>query len=152
MINFIYLNFYIVTAIICGYVIGLYTDSDFDAISGAVGILFVHDLDERVFASMKIISRSKKSAMCKKLSAVALWIVVSVALSVGVACKYTNNSYFPDSDNPCLQGEFQCGTLYCYLNIILHVVSTLSQNRSHDIFNIRRMCIKYIITTYNMYI
>ncbi len=58
---------------------------------------------------MEIISRRKKSAMCKKLVAVALWIVVSVGLSFILACKYTNGSYLADAQNQCLQTEFQCG-------------------------------------------
>eukprot|EP01084_Bolivina_argentea_P005058 9567_1 len=101
------------TAIACGYLIGLYTVSGFDAISGAVGILFVHDLDERVFASMEIISRRKKSVIPKKLIAVFLWILVSIALSFALACKYTNGSYIADAHNQCLQGDFQCDDGRC---------------------------------------
>ena len=62
---------YTVTAIVCGFLVGLYSDNDFDAIGGAVGILFVHDLDEKVFASMQLF-RGTAYAVCKKLTAVSL--------------------------------------------------------------------------------
>eukprot|EP01084_Bolivina_argentea_P221763 375538_1 len=100
-------------AIICGFLIGLYSESDFDAIGGAIGILFVHDLDEKVYASMEL----TKSSIYKKLLAVFLWIVVSISLSFSVACQFTNGSYFSDAQNQCLNNaEFQCSNGECIWN------------------------------------
>eukprot|EP01083_Nonionella_stella_P301177 1031815_1 len=44
----------LLTAIVCGFLVGVYSETEFDAIGGAVGILFVHDLDEKVYASMEV--------------------------------------------------------------------------------------------------
>eukprot|EP00486_Rosalina_sp_Unknown_P011034 CAMPEP_0201592538 /NCGR_PEP_ID=MMETSP0190_2-20130828/190405_1 /ASSEMBLY_ACC=CAM_ASM_000263 /TAXON_ID=37353 /ORGANISM="Rosalina sp." /LENGTH=616 /DNA_ID=CAMNT_0048051353 /DNA_START=818 /DNA_END=2668 /DNA_ORIENTATION=+ len=105
------------TAIVCGFLVGLYSDSDFDAIGGAVGILFVHDLDEKVFASMQLF-RGTSYATCKKLLAVSLWIILSIAVAAYLACKYDDGSYFSGtcrdfeyqcvSDSKCIWGGFKC--------------------------------------------
>ncbi len=45
----IFMDRYLCTlvAMIGGILVGLFSSSAFDAINGAVGILFVHDLDEK---------------------------------------------------------------------------------------------------------
>eukprot|EP01084_Bolivina_argentea_P148773 260036_1 len=103
----------IFTAIICGFFVGLYSESDFDAINGAVGILFVHDLDEKVFASMEVIKRGKMCATFKKLLAVALWIAFSAAIAYVFACQYSNDTIFAGLEHMCKRGEFECNDGEC---------------------------------------
>jgi len=103
----------ILTAIVCGYFVGVYSESDFDAIGGAVGILFVHDLDEKVFASMQVFRG--RSASCKKALALILWIAVSISVALAVSCSYID----PETGNSglfageCKTNEFQCGNGEC---------------------------------------
>eukprot|EP01084_Bolivina_argentea_P284045 486670_1 len=114
--------FELCSAMICGILVGLYTQSEFDAINGAVGILFVHDLDEKIFDAMDVIG-DKKNNVChnicdcicnirrKKILAVILWIVVAMIIAIPYACMYTNHSFF--AGNNCAKGEFNCGGGEC---------------------------------------
>eukprot|EP01083_Nonionella_stella_P030255 82974_1 len=90
-------------AIFCGFCVGLYSESDFDAIGGAVGVLFVHDLDEKVYASMQVF-RETGHATLKKILAVLLWIVISVVVAYGLSCSFEDDALF----GICLQEEFAC--------------------------------------------
>ena len=97
----------LITAIVCGFIVGVYSEDDFDAIGGAVGILFVHDLDEKVFASMQVF-RSQPYASLKKFISITLWIVISISVAFMLACKYNNGQFF----GTCRQGEFECRLVY----------------------------------------
>ena len=98
------------TAIICGFLVGIYSDSDFDAIGGAVGILFVHDLDEKVYASMEAF-RQGKYPIFKKLLAITLWIVLSITVALVVACEYQSGTLL--KAGTCKVGEYQCASSDC---------------------------------------
>eukprot|EP01083_Nonionella_stella_P267528 903714_1 len=95
----------LLTAIVCGFWVGLLSESDFDAIGGAVGILFVHDLDEKVYASMQVF-RQTGNATLKKFIAVGLWIVISVVVAGALSCKFEDQALF----GICLQEEFSCAS------------------------------------------
>ena len=101
---------YTVTAIVCGFLIGLHSENDFNANSGAVGILFVHDLDEKVFASMKLF-RGTSFAVCKKLIATSLWIILSITVAATLACKYEDGSYLNFlAELQCKETEYKCNS------------------------------------------
>ncbi len=68
---------------VCGILVGLYSVSEFDAINGAVGILFVHDLDEKIFSAMILMNDNKK-----KIFALLLWIILSVIIAILCACRF----------------------------------------------------------------
>ena len=92
---------------------GLYSGNDFDAIGGAVGILFVHDLDEKVFASMQLF-RGTSYAVVKKLIATSLWVILSITIAAILACRYEDGSYFnATGEFQCRDYEFQCGDTSC---------------------------------------
>ncbi len=77
-----------------------------------MGILFVHDLDEKVYTSMSVItysSKKKDGGYKKKACALILWIVLSVSIGVIFACRYSSGGLFPTADDACLQSEYQCG-------------------------------------------
>ena len=97
------ISIYSVTAIVCGFLVGIYSESNFDAIGGAVGILFVHDLDEKVFASMQVF-RGQSYATLKKTVAIVLWIVLSVVVAIVLACEYNDGSFI----GTCKVGEYEC--------------------------------------------
>eukprot|EP01083_Nonionella_stella_P121983 366681_1 len=65
----------------CGVYVGMHAESEFDSVNCAVGILFVHDLDEKIFQSMYVL-RSK----WKRWGALAMWIVGSVLFTMPTAC------------------------------------------------------------------
>ena len=102
-IHYVPLSTILGTAIVCGFLVGIYSDSDFDAIGGAVGILFVHDLDEKVFASMQVF-RGQSFATTKKVITILLWIVLSFAVALLLACEYNNGTFF----GTCKQGQYEC--------------------------------------------
>eukprot|EP01083_Nonionella_stella_P258571 883665_1 len=95
----------LLTAISCGFYVGLYSDDDFDAIGGAIGILFVHDLDEKVYNSMQLF-RTAKYSMLKKILSVMLWILVSFGIAWFVACRYVSNGSVIGEG--CIEGQFAC--------------------------------------------
>eukprot|EP01083_Nonionella_stella_P084207 233064_1 len=98
----------ITIAIICGILIGVFTESRFDAINGAVGILFVHDLDEQVFAAMGYIGSN-----WKKLLALVLWIALAIVLALPAACVFSDGSFVGSGDNKCRTNEFKCADGTC---------------------------------------
>eukprot|EP01083_Nonionella_stella_P067475 178522_1 len=95
----------LLTAIVCGFLVGVYSETEFDAIGGAVGILFVHDLDEKVYASMEVF-RETGYATLKKITAVGLWVILSLIVALFLSCRYENDALF----GVCLQEEFSCVT------------------------------------------
>eukprot|EP01084_Bolivina_argentea_P234907 395436_1 len=102
----------IVGALICGVVVGLYSESEFDAVNGAVGILFVHDLDEKIFAAMNIIGEQRiKKFYFGKWATLILWIGLASVIAIPWACNYANGSWVPEGD--CKQDQFQCGDGEC---------------------------------------
>eukprot|EP01084_Bolivina_argentea_P231464 390339_1 len=103
------------TAIVCGFLVGMYSETDFEAIGGAVGILFVHDLDEKVYASMIVITYSNKKThgYKKKALALILWIILSISIGFALACRYSSGGFFPTAQNACLQHDFQCDDGEC---------------------------------------
>eukprot|EP01084_Bolivina_argentea_P089169 160942_1 len=98
-------------AISSGIIVGVYSSSDFDAISGAVGILFVHDLDEKIRAALDAMNGTWIPA--KKILTIFGWICISVAIGIGCACRFTNGTYYVGSNGDCKKGEFKCGDGEC---------------------------------------
>ena len=98
---------YLGSAILSGFAIALFTSDNFQAIGAAVGILFVHDLDEKVFASMNVF-RGRTGARCWKLSSVLLWIGVSFTVAFAFACHFHEGLYF----GVCRLDQFECGMIH----------------------------------------
>eukprot|EP01084_Bolivina_argentea_P180160 311241_1 len=96
--------FELIMAMIGGIVVGLFSSSEFDAINGAVGILFVHDLDEKIYLAMILISSNKK-----KICALISWIILSIIVAIACGCTYSNGSYFGD----CKKDQFKCDNGEC---------------------------------------
>eukprot|EP01083_Nonionella_stella_P015640 43781_1 len=94
------------SATVCGMIVAIYTPSDFEAINAAVGILFVHDLDEKIFAAMEVIPD-----LGKKLLALSSWIVLSLCLAMYGACAYHDQYWF--GKGSCKISEFECGDGDC---------------------------------------
>eukprot|EP01084_Bolivina_argentea_P268805 456677_1 len=107
LIGSIFILIELFSAIICGILVGLISESKFDAINGAVGILFVHDLDEKIHQAMCIIE-----ANWKRLVALVLWIVISVVIAMSMACIYQTEFWFGDI-NFCTVDEFMCSDGDC---------------------------------------
>eukprot|EP00485_Elphidium_margaritaceum_P020566 CAMPEP_0202726312 /NCGR_PEP_ID=MMETSP1385-20130828/184548_1 /ASSEMBLY_ACC=CAM_ASM_000861 /TAXON_ID=933848 /ORGANISM="Elphidium margaritaceum" /LENGTH=1178 /DNA_ID=CAMNT_0049392531 /DNA_START=45 /DNA_END=3579 /DNA_ORIENTATION=+ len=103
------------TAIVCGFEVARYSETDFDAIGGAVGILFVHDLDEKVFASMKVFN-GKRSASSFKSLALALWLCASFFVALGLSCQYVDEATGDVglwNGGQCTTEEFLCANGEC---------------------------------------
>eukprot|EP01084_Bolivina_argentea_P136397 240210_1 len=97
------------TALISGILVGLYTPNEFDAINGAVGILFVHDLDDKMFLAMDLLATN-----CEKICAFLSWIVLSVLIAMLSACTYNHGHFFvSDSHKDCMSGQFKCNSGEC---------------------------------------
>eukprot|EP01084_Bolivina_argentea_P026295 48872_1 len=92
----------------CGILVAIYSDDDFDAINGAVGILCVHDLDEKIYSAVSVIESN-----WKRLFAIFSWILVSVIIATGGACVYNEYYMFGGSMGACKDGEFKCDTGRC---------------------------------------
>eukprot|EP01083_Nonionella_stella_P068411 181574_1 len=100
------------TAIVCGFLVAVYSESDFDAIGAAIGILFVHELDEKVFASMKVFDENVfdvRFATVKKIQALLLWVVTSLVIALAVGCRYEDGAFF----GQCLESEYTCDSGEC---------------------------------------
>eukprot|EP01084_Bolivina_argentea_P259163 437196_1 len=95
-------------ALICGVFVGLYSDTEFDAINGAVGILFVHDLDEKIYSAMEVLETN-----WKRIVALILWIILSIVIAASCACIYTNNFWFSGAETACKAGQFKCSDGEC---------------------------------------
>eukprot|EP01083_Nonionella_stella_P266060 900507_1 len=97
----------LIMALICGIYVGVYSTTEWDSINGAVGILFVHDLDEAIYSAMELIESN-----WKKVLALILWIILSVVVAVSCTCRYPNDwVVFRNGD--CKEGEFECGDGEC---------------------------------------
>ena len=90
--------------------VGVYSDSDFDAIGGAIAILSVHGLDEKLYASMQAFEGCKYPTF-KKILAIVLWIVLSMTVALAVACQYQSGSLL--KLGTCKENEFQCKSGDC---------------------------------------
>ena len=97
-----------VIAMVCCVFVGIYSPSKFDAINGAVGILFVHDLDEQIYSAVNGIQSN-----FKKILAIIMWTLLSLVIAVSSACVYTNNTWFADTGHICIEGEYQCNNGEC---------------------------------------
>eukprot|EP01084_Bolivina_argentea_P311607 539414_1 len=96
-------------AIFCGVVVGQYLEYDFDVINGAVGVLFVHDLDEKIYAAMCVTEKN-----WKKVLALIMWIFVSIIIAISVGCVYQNASmYFSGLNADCKENHFKCDSGHC---------------------------------------
>eukprot|EP01084_Bolivina_argentea_P234908 395438_1 len=98
----------LVAATVCGILVGIYSGSEFDAVNGAVGILFVHELDEKIFGAMDVIGSN-----LKKIFALILWIILAMVIAMPCACIYTNGSWFSGAHNYCKKQEFKCDDGEC---------------------------------------
>eukprot|EP01084_Bolivina_argentea_P252814 424477_1 len=100
----------ILSATLCGIFVAILSQSDFDAINGAVGILFVHDLDEKIYLAMNVIGNH-----WKRLLALILWIVLAFVIAITSSCVYhgSNGSTLWFGSGTCKDGEFKCGDGKC---------------------------------------
>ena len=77
----------------------------------------MHDLDEKVFASMQVF-RGQSYATLKKTIAIVLWIVLSVVVAIVLACEYNDGSFL----GTCKVGEYECRyVLIIYFLLIFHI-------------------------------
>ena len=90
----------------------MYSGSEFDAVNGAVGILFVHDLDEKIFDAMDVVANNWKKHW-QKIFALLLWVLTAVIIALSSACKYgVDNdfkSFLSGAEKYCKLKEFKCG-------------------------------------------
>eukprot|EP01084_Bolivina_argentea_P315260 546135_1 len=101
----------IVSALFCGVIVVLLTDdaeSSFDAINGAVGILFVHDFDEKMYLAINVVDGN-----IKKIVSLILWIFLSLIIVIPFACVYSDDLLIFGGYSLCTQHEFKCNDGTC---------------------------------------
>eukprot|EP01084_Bolivina_argentea_P016317 30552_1 len=101
----------VAAALVCGIFTALYIDSDFDKIFGAVGVLVIHDLDEKIFHAFERITRRKHPNIKKSLTLI-LWLITAFAVAFALTCKTSNGTTFFIED-PCKPGYFECEDSSC---------------------------------------